>query len=159
MSKEISAQAFTDAQAFIKTHGAGDEGGSEHTITKGQYYDFYKQNGVDRAVLDQVQEVKQTLIGGAVQAATANLDARIKAAKEAGDDPIGYRQEVRIATPTGRINVEITAQRTSKNPATGEAVIKHGGVRVSEKYSKASIPKGPAADAAATIAKAMGVQG
>lgn len=123
--KEISAiDEVSAAKAFIDEHAKGEDG--KKTITKTEYYAFMQSEGHKRDVVDGVAEANIKLLGGTMLSAADALKADIAAAKEAGDDPTNLSTTIVIPTPMGRNKVVVSAQKTFRNPTTGEPTVQYG---------------------------------
>ena len=90
------------------------------SITLGQLKEFGKAEGVTEGVLKQVTEFENEYANGALQYATDKLAEAITEAKKDGEseDTIkNLTHTVKIALPTGKREIRVTACKEFSNPA------------------------------------------
>lgn len=151
---------FGPQTAFILEKGK--EEGDTITVTRADYLAHSAECGLTKEVLNSVAEHRSAVLGGMIHAATEKLGERVKAAREAGDDPKGLSQQVRVNTEFGQLKAVVKAHRTFTDPLAAQnggpsTITRYGSVEASMRF-KSMIPKGPVAYAAEHIKSVLGVK-
>lgn len=152
------------AQADLLGKSAKDNTrGDATTVTRQAGLDFLESHGITRAILDQVHAGESALLGSLIALGTAKLTPRIRAAREAGEDPAGLKQRVTVPLPHGSVHTTIHTKQVRPNrfakddkgnPIPDAVSIRIGRVEV-ERDVERSIPDGLTDSITATIEAAL----
>lgn len=143
------------AAEFIHNNSTVNADGSVRSVTAKDALKFiHDQHQITPEVMKAVGAAKSDLIAGATRVAAHDLAPRIDAAKKAGNDPAEESATVNIQMPDGRITTKVVAQRTTRDPKSGETSVHHGSVGVRIR-TKSLIDKSASEFASDFITKAM----
>lgn len=120
MSEKLGAkfQAFLEKEAKLEK-----DKDDVSTITLGQFKEFAKSEGIPEAVLKQVTEFENEYANGALWYASNKLADSIEAAKKngvSGEALMKLSHRVKIALPTGKREITVTACKKFPNPQDRE---------------------------------------
>lgn len=130
------------AYDFIKENATVT--GSSASVTKLKWYEFMKQQGVDRKSIDTITDARKEFNNGAVRYAADLAEQAIISAKERGDKPEDMMRivgKVTTVTPTGLSRATVQGGRTYFQPrlSTPDNKVyknKFGIPRIRERISK-----------------------
>lgn len=156
MAVKTTESEYTKHVEFLQKNSTHDTAAGLRTMTKKHYYDMIASDGLTPEIIESVVASDARVMGAATHVATDDLRVQIEKAREAGDDTSGLKSTVRISTPGGSTEVEVMAQRTRKNPRTGEPITKYGAVNA-DIDAKKRLPHDAMQRAQTLITKALGL--
>lgn len=118
------------AYEFIKEHASAsdkNDGNNEKkfNISRGDYYDYLKSQGISREIVDKYNEVHSDLVNGADQFNTEQLQEMLNDATKNGKNKLDPKEEdslfqsvVAINAPSGSIKIANNSRRTSTVPTS-----------------------------------------